>query len=319
MRSPVLTAVLLMLSCTLLVAGTTLIAKALGNGAMGEVIPAAMTSQARFVFGALTVALVLGLRRASGRPAWVEPPGGARPPAWGVHLIRTGLGWLGGFLMFTAAARMPLADASALGFVSPVATMLFAALLLGERVAGARWAAAAVALLGALVLLRPGAGVIQPAALYALGAAAAVGLEAIAIKRLATTEPPGRTMLINNTMGAVIGCVMAVPVFHWPQGAAVWALLIAMGCVMVTAQILLLTANRLADVSFVAPFWYTVLVWAAVYDIVAFGVWPDWVSITGAAIIVAGGLGMTLAEVRTRRRAASARLRALADGAKPAP
>ena len=71
MRSPVLTAVLLMLSCTLLVAGTTLIAKALGNGAMGEVIPAAMTSQARFVFGALTVALVLGLRRASGRPAWV--------------------------------------------------------------------------------------------------------------------------------------------------------------------------------------------------------------------------------------------------------
>ncbi|HPD91702.1 MAG: DMT family transporter [Rhodobacter sp.] len=318
MRSPTLAAVLLMLGCTLLVAATTLFAKALGNGALGEAIPAAMTSQARFVFGALTVALTLGLRRASGRPAWVEPPGGARPPAWGVHTIRTALGWLGGFLMFTAAARMPLADASALGFVSPVATMLFAALLLGERVAAARWVAASVALVGALVLLRPGAGVIQPAAFFALGAAASMGLEAIAIKRLATTEPPGRTMLINNTMGAVIGCVLAAPVFHWPQGWAVWLLLVAMGSVMVTAQILLLTANRLADVSFVAPFWYATLIWAAVYDILAFGIWPDWVSASGAAIIVAGGLGMTFAELHTRRLA-SARLRGLADGARPAP
>lgn len=301
MRPSVLIAVALMLGATMLVAGTTLLAKALGNGVLGEVVPALMVSQARFVFGFLAVALVLGLRRASGRRAWAEPAGGAPRPAWALHLARTSLGWLGGFLMFSAAARMPLADANALSFVSPVATMLFAVVLLGEKVGPWRWFAACVALAGAVVLLRPGAGVIQPAALLALGAAAAMGLEAILIKRLAMTEPPGRTMLINNTMGAVIGCVLAAPVFFWPTGGVVWALLVAMGVVMVTAQILYLAANQRADASFVAPFWYATLMWAALYDILIFDLWPDAVSVTGALIIVAGGLTLTWREIRARR------------------
>lgn len=313
MRPNILIAAALMLGCTLLVGATTLFAKALGSGALGEVVPALMVSQARFVFGVLTVALVLLARRAAGRPAWVEPEGGARRPQWLLHLARTALGWLGGFLMFTAAVRLPLADANALGFVSPVATMLFAVVLLGERVGPWRWLAAAIALFGALVLLRPGAGIIQPAALIALGAAAAMGLESIVIKRLATTEPPGRTMLINNAMGAVIGCTMAAPVFFWPQGAAVWLLLVAMGSVMVAAQVLYLTANRLADASFVAPFWYLSLVWAAGYDIAFFGLWPDAVSVTGAAIIAAGGLLLTWREMRARR------LHQRAAGANPRP
>lgn len=301
MRPNILFAVALMLGCTLLVAATTLFAKALGNGALGEMVPALMVSQARFVFGFLTVALVLLARRAAGRPAWVEPAGGARRPQWLLHLLRTALGWLGGFLMFSAAVSLPLADANALSFVSPVATMLFAVLLLGEKVGPWRWLAAAIALFGALVLLRPGAGIIQPAALFALGAAATMGLESIVIKRLATTEPPGRTMLINNAMGALIGCGMAAPVFFWPQAGLVWLLLVAMGSVMVSAQVLYLMANQRADASFVAPFWYLTLVWAAGYDIAVFGLWPDAVSVIGAAIIAAGGLLMTWREMRARR------------------
>ncbi|GAB4268776.1 MAG: DMT family transporter [Pararhodobacter sp.] len=326
MPFPVALAVALLLACTMLVAGTTLIAKALGSGILGVEIPALMVSQARFVFGFLAVAAVLMLRRASGRAAWAPRAAGSRPPRWGLHLARTGLGWLGGFLMFSASARMPLADVNALSFVSPVATMLFAVLLLGERVGPWRWLAAGIALAGALILLRPGAGIIQPAALLALGAALAMGLEAIAIKRLAITEPPGRTMLINNAMGAVIGCVLAAPVFSWPQGWAVWALLVGIGCLMVTAQILLLTANRLADASFVAPFWYLTLVWAAVYDIAVFGHWPDAVSVSGAAVVVAGGLLLTWREIVARRRQSrasaqgvgSARLHGPGDGARPA-
>lgn len=308
MRPSIPVAVALMLACTLLVAATTLFAKALGNGAAGPAIPALMVSAARFLFGFLTVAAVLLARRATGRRPWAEPAGGAPRPHWGLQALRTGLGWLGGFLVFSAAARMPLADVSALSFVSPVATMVFASLLLGERVGPWRWLAAGVALCGALVLLRPGAGVVQPAALLALGAAGAMGLEAICIKRLAMTEPPGRTMLINNAMGAAIGVVAMLPVFVWPQGAAAWTLLVAMGSVMVAAQILYLTASRLADASFVAPFWYATLIWAAVYDIAVFGHWPDATSVTGAGIVVAGGLLMTWRELRARRRALSGAL-----------
>ncbi|WP_068305154.1 DMT family transporter [Pararhodobacter sp. CCB-MM2] len=301
MRSTLLIAVLSMLGCTLLVAGTTLLAKMMGTGALGQTIHPLMVSMARFVFGFAGVALVLGLRKASGRAAWVEAPG-TRAPHWAFHALRTLLGWSGGGLMFAASAQLPLADANALSFTSPVATMFFAMILLGEKVGPWRWAAAVIAMLGALVLLRPGAGVIQPAALLALASAVCMGLEAIVIKRLATTEPPGRTMLINNGMGAVLAAVVGTFFFTWPQNGAVWTALIAMGLVMVTAQILLLTANRLADASFVAPFFYLTLVWAAFYDIAVFDLWPDAVSITGAVVVMAGGLLMTWREVVNGRR-----------------
>lgn len=297
MRPAVLTAAILMLFCTLLVAGTTLLAKALGGGALGQSVHPLMVSQARFVFGFAAVALVLGLRKASGRKPWV--PGGK--PNLPLHMARTFLGWISGAMMFAAAAQMPLADASALSFVSPVATMLFAMPLLGERPGKWRWAAAMIALLGAVVLLRPGAGVIQPAAFLALGAAVTMGLEGITIKKLAVSEPTGRTMLINNAMGAVLASLVAVPFVVWPQTPAHWAALVAMGVVMVMAQILLLNANLRADVSFVAPFFYLTLVWAGVYDILVFDVWPDGVSLIGAAIIVAGGLLMTWRESRGMR------------------
>lgn len=301
MRSTLPIAILCMMGCTLLVAGTTLLAKLMGTGVLGQSIHPLMVSMARFVFGFVGVVLVLGLRRASGRAAWVEAPG-TRRPRWGLHAVRTLLGWMGGGLMFAASAQLPLSDANALSFTSPVATMLFAMLLLGEKVGPWRWAAAIIAMLGALVLLRPGAGVIQPAALLALGSAACMGLEAIVIKRLATTEPPGRTMLINNGMGAVLAAVVGSFYFTWPESTGLWLALVAMGFVMVTAQILLLTANRMVDASFIAPFFYLTLVWAAVYDIAVFDLWPDAVSITGAVVVVAGGLLMTWREVVNGRR-----------------
>jgi len=297
MRPTILNAVALMLLCTFLVSGTTLLAKVLGSGALGQSIHPLMISQARFLVGFATVAAFLSLRKASGRKPWA--PG--TPPKLRLHMARTLLGWMAGALMFAAAAKMPLADASALTFISPVATMFFAMPLLGERPGPVRWAAAGIALFGAVVLLRPGAGVIQPAALLALGSAAAMGLEAIAVKRLATSEPPGRTMLINNGMGAVVSSVAAVPFFLWPETSAHWLALAGMGVVMVSAQILLLRANQIADVSFVVPFFYLTLVWAALFDILVFDVWPDWVSILGAAIIVFGGLLLTWREMRARR------------------
>ncbi|MEZ5751103.1 MAG: DMT family transporter [Paracoccaceae bacterium] len=298
MRPTLLIATVSVLLCTMLVAGTTLSAKALGNGGLGGVSHPLMVSQARFVFGFAGVVVVLALRKGTGMQVWAP---GFGKPRWGLQALRTGLGWASGAMMFTAASRMPLADASALSFTSPVATMTFAALILGEKVGPWRWGAGALALFGALILLRPGAGVIQPAALFALGAALLMGLEAIAIKRLATTEPPGRTMLINNAMGALIASLIAIPVWEMPATPAQWGVLVAMGLVMVTAQILLLTANRLADASYVAPFFYTTLIWAAAYDAALFDVWPDAVSITGAAVIICAGLLMTWREVRARR------------------
>ena len=304
MRSPAFLAAAAMFVATAFFAGTTLLAKALGSGVMGVQLHALQISQARFVFGFLAVlAVFLVLRARAATPAGA--PAAPAPlfvltPAWGLHFIRTLLGWLGGALLFAAAAQMPLTDANALSFLSPVATMLLAIPFLGERVGRWRWTAAALAMVGALVLLRPGAGVIQPAALLALGAAFALGLEGIFIKKLTNREPPRQILLINNFMGVVIATLAVIPVFQMPGGVGQWVALAGVGVLMVAGQVLYLLAVARADASYVAPFFYLVLVWAALFDIAVFGVWPDWVTVTGGVIVVSGGMIMAWRESRVR-------------------
>lgn len=296
MPVPSLFAALSMVVATAFFAGTTLLAKALGGGVVGASIHALQVSHARFFFGFLAILIVVALlpRRIG------AGDGRTRPPHWGLHLARTILGWLGVGLLFAAAAQMPLTDANALSFLSPVATMLLAIPLLGERVGRWRWAAAALAMLGALVLLRPGAGVIQPAALLALGAALALGVEGIFIKKLTNREPPRQILLVNNFIGMVIATLAVIPVFQMPEGAGQWAALAGVGVLMVAGQVLFLLAVARADASYVAPFFYLVLVWAALFDIAVFGVWPDWVTVTGGLIVVSGGMIMAWRESRVR-------------------
>lgn len=296
MPPPALFAALSMIVATAFFAGTTLLAKALGGGASGAPIHALQVSHARFFFGFLAIVIVVGLlpRRA------VAANARTGTPQWGLHLARTLLGWLGGALLFAAAAKMPLTDANALSFLSPVATMLFAIPLLGEKVGRWRWTAAALAMVGALVLLRPGAGVIQPAALMALGAALMLGLEGIFIKKLTNREPPRQILLVNNFMGVAIATLAVIPVFQMPDSPGQWAALAGVGVLMVSGQVLLLLAVARADASYVAPFFYLVLVWAALFDIAVFGVWPDWVTVTGGVIVVSGGLIMAWRESRLR-------------------
>jgi drug/metabolite transporter (DMT)-like permease len=229
-------------------------------------------------------------------------PEGTPPPDLRLHFLRTMLGWLSSALLFAAAARIALTDATALSFLSPVATMLFAIPLLGERVGPWRWGAAGLALLGALVLLRPGEGVVQPAALLALTAAFTMGVEGIVIKRLTRREPPQQIMPVNNAMGAAIATLAVLPFFQWPEGGAQWAGLVGVGVLMVSGQLLLLVAFARADASYVTPFLYLTLVWAALFDIAVFGILPDGISVIGAVIIVAGGLLMAWRESRLRRR-----------------
>lgn len=293
--SPTVLAALAMVLATALFASCTLLAKALGSGVLGEPVAAMQVTNARFVFGFLAVLLVARLLPRS------QADRSAPVPHWGLHLGRTALGWLGSVLMFAAAARMPLADANALSFLSPIATMLLAIPFLGERVGPWRWAAAGLALLGALVLLRPGAGAIQPAALLALGAALAMGVEGIFIKKLAGREPPRQILIVNNAMGAVIASAVGVWVFQWPETGAVWAALVAVGVLMVAGQLLFLLALARGDASYVAPFFYLTLVWAALFDIAVFAVWPDAVTVLGAGIVVTGGLVMAWRENRARR------------------
>lgn len=275
---------------TVFIAATTLLAKALGTDVLGPALHPLQVSQGRFMFAALALfcaALVL-------RPRIVRP----NLP---VHLGRVVFGWAGVSLMFAAAARIPLSDATAISFLNPVFAMLLAIPLLGERVGPWRWAATATALVGAAILLRPGAGSFQLAALLALGAAVLMGMEVILIKRLTRTEAPFQILLVNNAMGVVIASAAAVGVVQAPTPAQ-WAALAALGVLMACAQACFLQAMRNADASYTLPFSYGTLVFAALYDAWIFGVIPDRVSVLGACVIVAGAALLAWREGRARGR-----------------
>jgi drug/metabolite transporter (DMT)-like permease len=284
----------MMVGASAIIAVTSLLAKALGRGVGGGALHPFQVTAGRFGF-AFALVLLLSL--------WLRPRlAGA---AWPVHLGRTLCGWAGVTCLFAAAAAMPLAEATAISFLSPIATMLLAIPLLGERVGRVRWSAAAVALVGALVLIRPGGDAYQPAALIALAAAAFIGMEAILVKRLSDREPPLRILLINNAIGALLAAIAAAFVWRAPSPAQ-WAMLAVLGVSMLGAQALFIQALRAADASYVVPFFYTTLVFAALYDLALFGDWPDLFSQLGIAIIVAGAMLLAWRERRLRETRSAA-------------
>ena len=187
--------------------------------------------------------------------------------------------------MFAAVAKMPLAEATAISFLSPLVTMAFAMLLLGESIGIRKAFAAGLAAIGAVLILRPGTTAFQPAALFALAAALLMGLEAIVIKRLSETEPAARILFINNLFGAVVSLIAASFVWVWPT-VSQWYLLAALGAIMVLGQTLFIQAMKRDEASLIIPAFYSVLVFAGIYDYLFYGARPEVLAAIGSAMIV---------------------------------
>jgi drug/metabolite transporter (DMT)-like permease len=286
-----LTAVVLMITATLFIAGTMLAAKSLGTDTLGAPLHPLQISHGRFMFafiGFITASAVL-------RPK-------IRAPNVRLHLARTIFGATGVTLMFAAVAFIPMSDATAISFLNPVFGMILAIPFLGEKVGRWRWLAAGMAFVGALILLRPGPDTFQVAALLALGAALAMGFELVFIKKLADREPALQILLINNAIGCLL-MSLAVIAFWAPPTLAQWGVLVALGLLMAGAQTCFINAIARADASFVTPFSYLTLIFAGLYDWAIFAQIPDWISVLGAAIIVSGAALLAWREAVNRSRA----------------
>lgn len=276
-RNSPLAAAGFMLVATVFIAGTTLMAKLAGKDLLGDPLHPIQITHGRFTFAFLAIGSFALIRRLR-----------ITRPSLKLHVARSAAGFAGVTLMFAAATLIPLADATAISFLNPVFAMLLAIPLLGERVGPWRWLSVVMALIGALILIRPGASSFDPAALLALGAAALLGLETIFIKRLSGREAPLQILVVNNAIGLAIASCAVLFVWQTPSPAQ-WGVLAALGFMMASAQACYIQALRRADASFVVPFSYATLIFAALYDFGVFGVAPGWVSALGASIIVVGG------------------------------
>jgi drug/metabolite transporter (DMT)-like permease len=275
---PTTQSIVLVLVSVALFALLSLVAKLLGTDSLGPPLHPMQISAARFIVALLFLSTVV----------LVKPVSFDQVP-WGLHLRRGIAGWCGVTCLFTAAIVMPLADATAISFLSIIVTLGLSVFMLKERAGPRRFGAAIIALIGALLITRPGTSAFQPVALIALLAAVFIGFEIIFIKQLSGREPVLRILIINNIIGAIISAVVIGFVWQTPT-AAQWLLIILIGFLMIGVQATNILAMQRGDASFVAPFWFATPAFAAVYDYLVFSQTISTPSGLGIALIIGGGI-----------------------------
>jgi len=223
-----------------------------------------------------------------------------------------GLFSIGGmFLNFASLARLPLVDATALSFASPIATVVLSAIFLKERVRIYRWSAVALGFVGVLVMLWPH---FDPSRYAGLATAAtAIGAicgltgaiinagAVIQTRRLTDTETTSSIVFYFSLFCALAGLATLPFGWIWPTPAEL-AALVATGVIGGLSHIFLTESYRNAPQSVVAPFNYTTMLWALVFGYVIFGEIPLPIVFVGASIIAAAGLIVVFRERQLGKR-----------------
>jgi drug/metabolite transporter (DMT)-like permease len=207
----------------------------------------------------------------------------------GLQVMR-GVALLGSSLLFISSLRfLPIAEASATGFVAPLFVTALSILFLKESVGLRRWLATAVGLFGVLIILRPGSSAFHPAAFFPLVSALCWACMLIMTRMMSGREAAITTMTYSAIAGvgilsALVPLVWVAPSWH----DILFGILI--GIASTAGQWIVVLAFRYAGASVLAPFSYTQLLWVSILGFLVFGEVPDVWTVTGALFIVASGL-----------------------------
>jgi len=215
---------------------------------------------------------------------------------WG-HLVRLAIAFLGPFFLFTALIYMPLADVTVIIFGSAFWTTVFAIPLFKEKVGPHRWAAVILGFLGVAIALRPGTELFQPIAILALLAGMAFAGINLTARWLRSTETT--TQLVFYLMiGMTIVASIPLPFVWTPMPLTDLAIFAGMGVFTLIGYIFMTRAFVIAETGVVAPFEYSVLIYAVILGYLIWGEVPDAYVWTGAALIIGSGLYMIHRESR---------------------
>lgn len=217
-----------------------------------------------------------------------RPVRSVRPSA---QIVR-GLGMAGATILLVAALSLqPIAEATALVFISPCLVTLLCVLILKERVQVLRWAGVIGGFLGVIVILRPGLAGYNPAALFSVASAACWATALVMTRRAVVADGLVTTLAYSALTGFVLlsGTLPFVFRAMTPFDAMLCA---ATACLWLAAHVAIAFAYRRpeAQVSRLAPISYSHLIWAIGFGYLVFGTSPDGVTLLGAGLIVGSGL-----------------------------
>lgn len=233
----------------------------------------------RFLIHAVVVLILLGpvLKR-----YW-------RSQTPGLQLIRSAIlaAVTGNF--FVAIASMKLVDATAIMFATPVIVTALSVPMLGERVGARRWAAVLVGFAGAMLVVRPGPGILESGALFALAAAFLNALYQLTTRKVAAKDLPLTTLLWTPVVGAAVGAVIAPAVWVPPETAHL-GLMLLLGVFGGVSHYCIIRAFDRAPAAVISPYTYLGLIWATLSGLLFFSETPDTLTMVGGGLIVGSGL-----------------------------
>lgn len=190
---------------------------------------------------------------------------------------------------FTGLSLIPLSDAAALMSTNPVLITLGAAVFLGEKLGVRRIAGIVAAMIGALIIIRPGSDVFSAAALFPLGAAVCYSAYALLTRRVGADEDVWTSLFYTGFVGTVLLSILVT--FQWqsPTASDV-GLMIIVAMAGTTGQLALIQAFSKGEAAMLAPYSYTGLAFAAFWGVVFFAEIPDLWTVVGSLVIAGAGL-----------------------------
>ena len=283
-----------------MIMAASMLAFVLNDGLMKLLFTDISIYQAVFLRGVMTVPII-GLIAVYRKQLFVRVSG----HDWKIISIRVA-GEVGATVLFlTALANMPLANVTAILQALPLAVTMAAALFLGEPVGWRRWTAILVGFCGVMVIVRPGLEGFSIYSLYALAAVACVTLRDVATRKLSPAAPSLLVAMMTAIGITILGFVM-LPTIEWvPASQTQWFILVGAAAAIVGGYLFSIMAMRAGDISFIAPFRYTAMVWAILMGVLVFGDWPDVTTLIGTGIVVATGM-YSFHRENLRTRAATA-------------
>ena len=225
-----------------------------------------------------------------------------------MHVVRSLLMFCSYLFYYLAIAAIPITTAVSLFFTAPLFITVLAVPFLGEKVGYRRWLGVIVGFAGVIIMLRPGQGVFEPAALLALLSAFTYSCSQLLARRLGMTDSASAmafySMMVFTYVGGLMGVVIHASGFSpsdhpsldfllkpWkmPSGLE-FAMLMTIGVISAIGFYLLSQAYRLGEANTVAPFEYTSMLWAVLLTYMVWGAAPDLFTLAGALVIVGAGV-----------------------------
>ncbi len=215
----------------------------------------------------------------------------------GLHLLRLVMATVAQVGVLVSVINLKLADATAISFSKPLFTTLIAVLVLSETVSRHRWAVTIAGFIGVVVMVRPGAGSIDPVALIAVAAALTFAAANVLIRVMSRTEPANRILFYYHIGGTLIFIGPALWVWRMPVGLE-WLMLGMIGVLTTLGMICFVRAYSIGEANAIGPIEYVRLIYAGLFGYFLFGETLDLWTLVGAVIIVGSTLYIARDEAR---------------------